>query len=95
MDSIPNDLPLSLRAWPRKDDSDTTLSLRISRINLERGSFRNVTEESLEEEIQQSEAGVEAANVSRESDEEGVKDEDLDKSRDLTTTREEIIGQLE
>jgi mediator of RNA polymerase II transcription subunit 17, fungi type len=95
MSSIPNEFPLSLRAWPKKDDTSTALSSLISRINVERGSFRNVTEESLEEEIRQSESGVGAANSGGESDEEQAKEEDSERTKELATTREDILGQLE
>ena len=42
---------LPLQAWPAKDTNSESLPYLISRINAQRGSFRNVTEESLQEEI--------------------------------------------
>lgn len=50
------DLLLSLKAWPSPETKDS-LPLLISRINEQRGSFRDVTEESLAEEIRAVELG--------------------------------------
>lgn len=44
-------LPLSLRASPKTDPDKESLPYLISRINDQRGSFRSITEEGLEEEI--------------------------------------------
>lgn len=50
------DLLLSLKSWPSSDTKDS-LPLLISRINEQRGSFRDVTEENLIEEARAAEAG--------------------------------------
>ena len=50
-------LSLPLQAWPAKDPNESSLPYLISRINAQRGSFRNITEESLEEEIEAIETG--------------------------------------
>ena len=50
-------LSLSLQAFPNVDKDKESLKYLISRINQQKGSFRNVTEQSLEEEIREQEAG--------------------------------------
>ncbi|KAL8648988.1 MAG: hypothetical protein Q9226_005765 [Calogaya cf. arnoldii] len=50
-------LAISLRAWPSDDKATESLPYLIARINEQRGSFRNITEASLEEEIQAAKAG--------------------------------------
>ena len=51
-------LSISLRPWPEKQSTNTqSLSYFISQINQQRGSFRHVTEASLEQEIWNAEAG--------------------------------------
>ena len=49
--------PFSLQAWPAVDKDKESLQFLISRINDQKGSFRNVTEESLEEELRDAEVG--------------------------------------
>ena len=44
-------ISISLQAFPPPDKEKESLQYLIQRINAQRGSFRNVTEESLEEEI--------------------------------------------
>ena len=50
-------LSLCLQAFPTVDKEKESLKYLISRINQQKGSFRNVTEQSLEEEIRAQEAG--------------------------------------
>lgn len=45
-------LSLSLQVFPPPDKEKESLQYLIQRVNAQRGSFRNVTEQSLEEEIQ-------------------------------------------
>ena len=54
---MPEQLSLSLRAFPPVEKEKETLKYLISRINQQKGSFRNVTEQSLEEEIEAQDAG--------------------------------------
>ena len=57
------DLSISLRPWLVKESLDhRSLSNLISRINQQRGSFRHVTEASLEQEIRDAEAGQPEVN---------------------------------
>lgn len=51
---------LTLRAWPHTEESaQHSLSTLIRRINAQEGSFRNITEESLEEKIRQAGPDIE------------------------------------
>ncbi len=93
MPSIPDQFPISLRAWPAKDDKSTALPSLISRINIERGSFRNVTEESLKEEIAKAEAGIEIDQDDGDSDDDA--EDEPDRLKELMTSRQEMLGQLE
>ncbi|RDW66787.1 hypothetical protein BP5796_09536 [Coleophoma crateriformis] len=93
MGSIPDQFPISLRAWPSEENSVNALPSLISRINFERGDFRNVSEESLREEIRQIEAGTGAnAEDDGSSDEE---EEQPDRLKELMTAREEMVMQIE
>lgn len=91
MDSIPADFPISLQSWPSKDkDLNSALPALISRINLERGGFRNLTEESLKQEIAEAEAG-EGEESSSDEDEE----EKPDRMKELLSAREKMMVDLE
>ncbi len=50
-------LSLSLQAFPPADKDKESLQYLIRRVNEQRGSFRNVSEQSLEEEIRELDAG--------------------------------------
>ncbi|KAG4411407.1 hypothetical protein IFR04_015465, partial [Cadophora malorum] len=89
MDTIPNDFPISLRSWPSANSHDALPSI-IQRINLERGGFQNITEESLREEIAR-EALSNGDNGESSSEDE----EEPDKAKELNTAREELIGEIE
>lgn len=90
--AIPDRSPISLRAWPKQEDKSSELSSLISRINVERGSFRNITEEGLDAEIAKAETS-DAASSGGES-EEGDGDEP-DRIKELAIAREGMLGQLE
>jgi hypothetical protein len=93
MGSIPGQFPISLRAWPSKDDKAVPLSSLIERINNERGSFRDVTEEGLAEELKKDESGPDNSKDDDESEDEDV-NEEPDRSKELMKARGEILGQL-
>jgi mediator of RNA polymerase II transcription subunit 17 len=95
MPNIPDQFPISLRAWPPQSNNATALSTLISRINAERGSFRNITEESLREEIRKEEAGLSAATGGDGSEDEEAEDEEPDRMKEVMTAREQMLGQLE
>ncbi|KAL3418906.1 Mediator of RNA polymerase II transcription subunit 17 [Phlyctema vagabunda] len=93
MGSIPDQFPISLRAWPSKENNVNALPSLISRINFERGDFRNVSEESLREEIRLLEAGGDTgANDSSEDEEE---EEQPDRLKVILTAREEMLTRIE
>ena len=46
------ELLLSLRAWSGETLKDEDIPFLIARINAQRGSFRNITESSLEQEVE-------------------------------------------
>ncbi|KAH7312018.1 subunit 17 of mediator complex-domain-containing protein [Rhexocercosporidium sp. MPI-PUGE-AT-0058] len=89
MDTIPNEFPISLRSWPSANSNDALPSI-IQRINLERGGFKNITEESLREEIAREEL-----NNGDNGDSSSEDEEEPDKAKELNTAREEFIGQIE
>lgn len=93
MSTIPDQFPLSLKAWPSKDDSAAALASLISRINVERNGFRNVTEESLLEEIKKNDDGIDVKDEDNSDDGEPV--DEPDRLKELLTAREEMLGQLE
>lgn len=76
-------LSLSLQAFPTVDKDKESLKYLISRINQQKGSFRNVTEQSLEEEIQAQEAGKTDTD-----DQDTI--ETLEKVEDVKTKQEEV-----
>ncbi len=87
-------LSLSLRAWPTKDPSLDALPNLIPRINEQRGAFRNVTEEGLEQEIQALEAGeVHAESLENDAQLPAVQDA-KGKREEILATREEILKQV-
>jgi hypothetical protein len=88
MGSIPPEFPISLRSWPTDTDFKSDLPELIRRINFERGGFREISEESLRQEIAEEEAN--AGDDSSEEDEE----EKPDRTKELFTAREEMIDQI-
>jgi mediator of RNA polymerase II transcription subunit 17, fungi type len=94
MGSLTGQFPISIRAWPPKDDNAVPLSSLISRINNERGGFREVSEESLIEELKRDEAGLDLSKDDQESEDEDA-EEVSDQLKDLMKARGEILGQLE
>ena len=84
-------VPLSLRALPKVDPNKDSLPFLISCINNQRGSFRNFTEESLEEEIRLQENGQES------EDDAPAEDTQDNKSRqeELAEARQEMLTQVQ
>ena len=81
-------LSLSLRAWPSKRHETESIPFLISRINEQRGGFRNVTEASLEDEIRAIETG-------ESSPQEEIFDTQGDASADPKSQQEEIVAARE
>lgn len=95
MESIPAQFPISLRAWPSKDGKTVALQSLISRINNQRGSFRSVTEEALEEELSKGEEESNISNSNDKTEENDKEDDERDRLKEISTAREEVLGQLE
>ncbi|KAI0994049.1 hypothetical protein K3495_g14134 [Podosphaera aphanis] len=100
LDSDSTDAELLLSIRPLQSNSNYELSLadQISRINFQRanqGGFRTLTEESLREEIAQEEAALkdDVESDSRSSSDE--EEEELDRIKELTNARQELLGQIE
>jgi mediator of RNA polymerase II transcription subunit 17, fungi type len=91
MGSLPSDFAISLKARP-SSKTNTNLPGLIERINLERGGFQNITEDSLRREIAEAELGNEDGDENGTSDEE---EEEPDRMKELMTSREAMLGQIE
>ncbi|KAL8988107.1 MAG: hypothetical protein Q9177_002770, partial [Variospora cf. flavescens] len=88
-------LLISLRAWPSQDKPADSLPYLIARINEQKGSFRNVTEASLEEEIRAIEAGESNDTVESETKDLAEEIQGVEAHGDvLANAREEIIKQV-
>lgn len=81
---MPDQLSISLQAFPTVDKDKESLKYLIARINQQKGSFRNVTKQSLEEEIQAEEAGQ------TETDDQDVL-ETVEEVEDAKTKQEEVV----
>ncbi|KAK4694081.1 hypothetical protein P7C71_g3439, partial [Lecanoromycetidae sp. Uapishka_2] len=87
-------LSLSLQAFPPVDNDKQSLQYLISRINDQKGSFRNVSEQSLEDEIQVTE------NNQAVKDQEDVietfegAEAAIIKVEEVSSVREEVIRQI-
>ena len=90
---MPDQLSLSLQAFPTVDKDKESLKYLISRINQQKGSFRNVTEQSLEEEIQAQDAGKPDNDQDVVETVEEVEDVKT-KQEDVTKARNDIIKQI-
>lgn len=90
--TMTDNLMLSLQASPKSDPDKQSLPFLISRINEQRGSFRSVTEESLQEEIRGLEAG-QAEAVEENGDDEEAHD-DKPRREQLALAREEMLRQV-
>jgi len=78
-------LPVSLRPWPAQDSSSEDLQLQLARLFQQRGHFRHITQEGLEEEIATAKDG--SADVM-----EGVEEEEAATAQDVTERRAEIMA---
>ena len=82
------DLLLSLQAFPPEDQDKQSLQYLISRINEQKGSFRNVTEQSLEEDIQAVKDGAD------EEQDVVAAVEEVEDGKEVSTAREEMLKQV-
>lgn len=94
MTPIPEGFPISLRSWPAKGDDTTNNALPsiVQRIINERGGFRDITEESLAQEIAEAEAGTQDASSDDDDDE---PEQDPDRMKDLNEAKGKMLKQLE
>jgi len=92
--SLSNGLPLPLRPAPSSGLANSLPTL-IARINAERGGFRNITEESLRQEIVEAEAAGEDVGQNESSSEEDEPEEKPDRQKEVLAARDEILGQAE
>lgn len=85
---------ISLRAWPAQDASKESLPSLISRINEQRGTFRNISESTLEEEAQVVDTGETSLKdptiVLSDVDPQDVKT----RREEVSAAREEILKQV-
>lgn len=87
-------LSLSLQAFPSVDKDKQSLQYLISRINDQRGSFRYVSEQGLEDEIR--EGGYNEGVDSQEEVVEAIENGGAakTKSEEVFSAREEILKQI-
>ncbi|KAL6718218.1 RNA polymerase II mediator complex subunit [Lecanora helva] len=86
-------LPLSLRAFPAPDAEKESLQYLIQRLNSQRGSFRNISEQSLEDEIQDGSAGEESNGRPEIVDDEQGQGDGITKKEEVAKARDEILKQ--
>ncbi|OBT63771.1 hypothetical protein VE03_06927 [Pseudogymnoascus sp. 23342-1-I1] len=94
MSGIPDNFPMSLRPWPTKEANGSALPTLISRINAERGQFRNLTEEDLLEEIAKGEENEAAADNDEMSTEDEI-EAAPDRQKEVMDAKAEMLAQLE
>lgn len=91
---MPDDFPISLKSWPLKNqDPASTLPTFYQRIEQQRGGFRNVTEESLRQEIAEEEAAAAAGEDNANSD--GEKEEEPDRLKALMEAKTEMFHHIQ
>ena len=86
-------LALSLRVWPSPDTSKDEIPTLISRINQQVGSFRNISESKLDEQIR--EGGAVETEPQSQNDASPTKESEA-KSRtaEIAAAQQEILNQI-
>ena len=94
LNAMASAVPISLKAWPSTETPHLSLPSLISRINEQRGSFRNVSENALEEEIRMAQAWEGTSeDLIKATEIHGT--EEVKSRRDVVVeTREEILKQV-
>ena len=86
--------PFSLQVWPTVNKDKESLKYLISRINDQKGPFRDVTQESLEQELKDTENDIPAPD----HDESGANGKEVEETKDrreeVYNGREEILKQV-
>jgi mediator of RNA polymerase II transcription subunit 17 len=95
MGSKSSDFPISLQPSPSKPDSAGELSSLFARIYDERGGLRNITEESLRQEIAEEEAAAAAGEDNVASDAEEEPEEEPDRLKTLMTARADMLVRIQ
>lgn len=93
MDQDGEPLALSLRVWPSPDTSRDEIPTLISRINQQVGSFRNISESKLDEQIR--EGGAVETQLQIRDDSSPTKESEA-KSRiaEIAASQREILNQI-
>ena len=86
--------PFSLQVWPTVNKDKENLKYLISRINDQKGPFRNVTEESLEKELRDSEAIVTVSGHENDGEHANEDDDTKRQKEEIYKVREEILKQV-
>ena len=89
-----NQLSLSLQAFPTVDKDKDSLNYLISRINQQKGSFRNISEQSLQEEIEAQDAGRPDTDNQDPVDTVEEVEHVKTKQEEVAKAREDIIKQI-
>ncbi len=93
MATLDNTLLPSLSPWPTKEEQVVRLQEVIGRIFAERGHFRNITEESLLEEISRQKLEEAPTTLVDSSDVEGeTQDDSDDKPQNVYAARSEVLA---
>lgn len=86
-------LALSLKVWPSPDTSGDELPTLISRINQQVGSFRNISESKLEEQIRQ--GGAVGTELQSQDDASPIKDSEArSRTVEIAAAQQEILNQI-
>jgi mediator of RNA polymerase II transcription subunit 17 len=94
MGSMPEDFPISLQSWPSKNnDPATALPTFFQRIYVERGGLRNITEQSLRQEIAHEEAAAAAGGNGAVEEEQA--EEKPDRMKELMTARADMLDHIQ
>lgn len=86
-------LALSFRVWPSRDTSKDELPTLISRINQQVGSFRNISESKLDEQIR--EVGAVGTELRRQDDASLIKESEAKSpTAEIAAAQQEILNQI-
>lgn len=86
-------LALSLRVWPPPDSSKDEIPTLISRINHQVGSFRNISESKLDEQIRQGGA-VEREPQSQDDASSTKESEAKSRTAEVAAAQQEILNHI-
>lgn len=85
-------LALSLRVWPSPDTSKDEIPTLISRINQQVGSFRNISESKLDEQIR---GGALETELQSQNDASPTKESEAQsRTAEIAAAQQEILNQI-